>query len=217
MKNTESLRLLTVDDHTLILLGLEHLIQKCIPEITEIDSASSGRDALALLAEKKYDIYILDFELSDMTCLELVKHIRTKKPDARIIINTMHEELWYVRKLKEIDVDGIVYKSVGANQLIEAMRYVMEGKTYYCDKLTKAERAYKLTQTHEGEDLTDRELSVLKCISEGKSTADIAEELFISVNTVETHRRHITEKLGAKNVATLIMKAVSKGLLPIPK
>ena len=215
MKNQKGLSLLLVDDHELILIGLKHLVKKSVPEITTIVSCSSGQEALAVLRQRQFDIYILDIELQDMTGLELISHIRQSNPDAPIIVNTMHEELWYIRKLKDLAVDGIVYKSIDSLQTVEAIRAVLSGKTYYCPATVKDEKALRKKVPHEGEALTRREYHILQCIAAGKSTADIADELYISVNTVETHRRHISEKLGATNVATLIMKAISKGFLTI--
>ena len=214
MAESETKSLLMVDDHALILMGLKYLIAESIPRFSEIDVARSGGETLELLKSRMYDMYILDFELPDMTCLELIKYIRKRQPEAQIIVNTVHEELWYIRKLTDVSVNGIVYKSIDTRQMIEAIRCVLDGGEYYCDKVRKNVKASRLLASHEGDNLTERELAVLKCIAVGKNTVEIARQLFISENTVETHRRHLNEKLGASIVAMLIVKAISRGLLP---
>ena len=111
---------------------------------------------------------------------------------------------------------GILFKSVDATRIAEAIRRVLDGETYYC---TYAEQVRnQMKRSEEGrkkEELTLRELDVLKHISEGKSTQEIAQELCVSPNTVDTHRRHLMEKLDARNVADLIMTAIAKGIIPI--
>ena len=211
MEKEKNNKLLLIDDHELIVMGIRHIVQKEIPEITEIDSVPSLKDTLLCIQSTNYDLYIVDLELIDSDGFNIIDKIRNVYPQARIIVNTMHDELWYFRKLEQYEVDGIVYKSLDSAELIQAIRNVLNGETFYCtiaQELAKSKKKSLL-----GQPLSEREKKVLKCISEGKNTNEIANELFISVNTVETHRRHLNEKLDAKNVASLIMKAVSKGLL----
>lgn len=211
MGKRENNKILLIDDHELIVMGIKHIIQKEIPEITEIDSAPSLKGTLQCIQSTNYDLYIVDLELIDSDGFNIIDNIRNVYPDARIIVNTMHDELWYYRKLEQYEVDSIVYKSLDSTELVKAIRTVLSGGTFYC-KIAQ-ELAKKKKKSLLGQPLSEREKKVLKCIAEGKNTNEIAEELFISVNTVETHRRHLNEKLDAKNVASLIMKAVSKGLL----
>ena len=140
-----------------------------------------------------------------------------KTPGARIIINTMHEEIWFIKNLIQCDVDGILFKSVDSARISEAIRRVLEGGTYYCPYAERVRAQMKHSDEHKREELTLRELDVLKRISEGKSTQEIAQELCLSTNTVDTHRRHLLEKLDARNVADLVMTAISRGIIPIRK
>lgn len=215
LKTSDSIKILIIDDHEIVVCGLKHIINSSLPEIRHIDTATSGRGALEMIAAAPYDIYLIDLELPDISGIDLIASIRNNYPHARIIVNTMHDELWYNKQLDSLDIDGVVYKSVDSQQIVAAITSVLCGEKYRCTPgpslcTTSRRRTQQL-----GKELSRRELEVLRCISQGKSTAEIAAELYISVNTVETHHRHLNEKLDASNMASLIMHAVAKGLLPI--
>ena len=188
-----------------------------MPELKNICTASTAREALALVASQRFDLFLLDMELPDMSGMEVVTRIREKDPQARIIVNTIHEEVWFIKELLLYNVSGILFKSVDSAKIIEAIRCVLDGGTYYCPYAEHIRIQMRRSEDGRREELTSRELDVLKGISDGKSTQEIARELCVSTNTVDTHRRHLMEKLGARNVADLVMTAVSKGLIPIRK
>lgn len=213
----KNIRILLVDDHDLVLQGLKRIVECSLPEIKKICTASSGREVLQLMASQHFDLFLMDIELPDMSGLDVISCIREKYPEARIVVNTMHEEVWFIKNLIHCEVDGILFKSVDAGKVVEAVRQVLGGGTYYCTYAEQVRSQMKrMDANHRGE-LTLRELDVLKRISEGKNTQEIAEELCVSTNTVDTHRRHLMEKLGARNVADLIMTAISRGIIPIRK
>ena len=114
-------------------------------------------------------------------------------------------------------VDGILFKSIDSTKIAEAIRRVLDGGTYYCPYAEHVRAQMRRSDEGRREELTLRELDVLKRISEGKNTQEIAQELCVSTNTVDTHRRHLMDKLDARNVADLIMTAISKGIIPIRK
>ncbi len=215
MKFKKQYSLLLVDDHAMVACGLKQVIGHALPEIAVIDSSSTGVEALSKIREHPYDIYILDLELPDFSGFDLIDRIRISDPSARIVIHTMHDELWYYKRLAVYNPSGIVFKSSDTNQIIECVRKVLSDEKYLCSKALEFQEKEEKRKSKVGMDLTERELRVLKCIAEGKNTAEIAQSLYISINTVETHRRHLNEKLDATNVATLLMHAVAKGLLPI--
>lgn len=140
-----------------------------------------------------------------------------ERPRARIIVNTMHEEIWFIKDLIQSAVDGILFKSIDSTKIAEAIRRVLDGGTYYCPYAEHVRAQMRRSDEGRREELTLRELDVLKRISEGKNTQEIAQELCVSTNTVDTHRRHLMDKLDARNVADLIMTAISKGIIPIRK
>ena len=213
----EDTRVLLVDDHDLVLQGLRRVLECSMPELKSICAASCGREALSLIDSQRFDLFLLDLELPDMSGMELVTHIREKDPQARIIVNTIHEEVWFIKELLLQNISGILFKSVNSARIIEAVRCVLDGGTYYCPYAEHIRILMRRSDDGRREELTSRELDVLKGISDGKSTQEIARELCVSTNTVDTHRRHLMDKLGARNVADLVMTAVSKGLVPIRK
>lgn len=211
------IRILLIDDHDLVLQGLKRIVEYSLPEIKNVCTASSGREVEMLTASRHFDLFVLDMELPDVSGMDLIVTLRERDPHARILVNTMHEEIWYVKNLLQIGVEGILFKSTDSGKITEAIRQVLAGGTYYCPFAEHIRGQMKRVEEKRPEDLTVRELDVLKRISEGKNTQEIARELCVSTNTVDTHRRHLLDKLGARNVADLIMTAIAKGIIPIRK
>lgn len=211
------IRILLVDDHDLVLQGLKRIVECSLPEIKNVCTASSGQEALLLIASQRFNLFVLDMELPDISGRDIIVRIREKDPQARIIVNTMHEEIWFIKNLIQCSVDGILFKSIDSTKIAEAIRRVLDGETYYCPYAEHVRAQMKRSDEGRREELTLRELDVLKRISEGKNTQEIAQELCVSTNTVDTHRRHLMDKLDARNVADLIMTAISKGIIPIRK
>ena len=211
------IRILLVDDHDLVLQGLKRIVECSLPEIKNVCTASSGQEALHLIASQRFNLFVLDMELPDISGMDIIVRIREKDPQARIIVNTMHEEIWFIKNLIQCSVDGILLKSIDSTKIAEAIRRVLDGETYYCPYAEHVRAQMKRSDEGRREELTLRELDVLKRISEGKNTQEIAQELCVSTNTVDTHRRHLMDKLDARNVADLIMTAISKGIIPIRK
>lgn len=216
MKERE-IRILLVDDHDLVLQGLKRIVECSLPEIKNVCTASSGQEALLLIASQRFNLFVLDMELPDISGMDIIVRIREKDPQARIIVNTMHEEIWFIKNFIQCSVDGILFKSIDSTKIAEAIRRVLDGETYYCPYAEHVRAQMKRSDEGRREELTLRELDVLKRISEGKNTQEIAQELCVSTNTVDTHRRHLMDKLDARNVADLIMTAISKGIIPIRK
>lgn len=213
----KDIRILLVDDHDLVLQGLKRIVECSLPEIKNVCTASSGYEVGLLAASQHFDLFVLDMELPDVSGLELISTLRNLDPQACILVNTMHEEIWYIKNLLQCGVNGILFKSTDSGKITEVIRRVLAGETYYCPYAEHVRTQMKRLEEKRPEDLTLRELDVLKRISEGKNTQEIARELCVSTNTVDTHRRHLMEKMGARNVADLIMTAISKGIIPIRK
>lgn len=194
-----------VDDHEVVLEGIRSFLAK--NGITDIDTYSQAQALLERMTTKHFDVYLIDVELTDMEVAELIKEVRNLHPEARIIINTIHEEAWVVNKLTEMKVDGVVYKSGQLDQLLDAISDVIDGKKYFC-------RNFKKTQSNIqflNDIPTSRELDILKHIAKGHSTREISSSLFISENTVENHRKSLFRKLQAHNMVDLTMKAIAAG------
>lgn len=213
MNNGKILALL-VDDHSLILQGLKYIILQ-MPEIDEVYTASTASEALDLIDEKTFQICILDIELPDMTGFDLVDKIKVVQPAIKIIINTMHEEYWMVKRMIASGVEGVVLKSADTDELVKAIKEVLSNKTYFCDEFIKIKKRIKMSSESSviDDNLTHRELEVLMAISKGLQTREIADLLHVSINTVESHRKNLFFKLGVRNSVELVMKAMKKGLI----
>lgn len=215
MKENRQIRVLLVDDHDLVLQGLKRILEFAVPEIKMICKASSGKEALSLIDIQPFELFLLDVELPDISGIDLIASIRKKQPKARIMVNTMHEEIWFVRSLLQCNPDAILFKSIDSRQVIDAVHAVLQGKKYFCPYVERVRMQLRSQEKSCKNELTLRELDVLKLLSEGKSTQEIARELCVSANTVDTHRQHLMEKLDARNVVDLVVIAISKGIIPI--
>lgn len=213
-----NLNVAIVDDHPLVLEGLKSLLLQT-EGIEHIYTAQTGSQLGSLLALHSIHLYIIDLDLPDIDGFELIHQIKQKSPEAKIIVSTMHEEIWIVNKLKHPDIDAVVFKSSAGKYIQKALQAVLKGKKYYCpqfQKLYKEKDKIGHTPDTLDSDPTIRELDVLKAIAKGMSTHEISECLFISENTVEWHRKNLMVKFGAKNATDLVIKALSKGYLSIP-
>ncbi|KAA5267536.1 response regulator transcription factor [Bacteroides faecis] len=215
MKENRQISALLVDDHDLVLQGLKRILEYAVPEIKMICKVSSGKEALSLIDIQPFELFLLDVELPDMSGIDLIASIRKKQPKARIMVNTMHEEIWFVRSLLQCNLDAILFKSIDSRQVVDAVHAVLQGKKYFCPYVERVRLQLKSQEKNRKNELTLRELDVLKLLSEGKSTQEIAQELCVSANTVDTHRRHLMEKLDARNVVDLVVIAISRGIIPI--
>jgi len=212
-------RLLIVDDHKALAEGLASLLDKGSgPDVLGI--AHNGAEALVLAATAQADVMLLDIGLPDMDGIEVCAQLRVKAPDLKVIALSMHEEEAYVTAMLEAGAKGYLLKSAGREEILEAIATVVNGGTHFSPAVTQllinsmvsAQRAGKPVEAdHHG--LTEREMGVLELIVQEHTTAEIAEALGIGVSTVETHRRNLMEKLGARNSAGLVRIAMERGLV----
>lgn len=197
-----------VDDHDLIREGVNTILTN--GGVGNVDKFSTATDFIAQLETGKfYDFYIIDLELPDLDGFVLIEMIRARNPVAHIIISTVHDEIWTLRKLLAREVNAIIYKSGDGNEILLAMEEILEGRNYYCPAVEKAIKSAGDPSIHP----TARELEVLYQIAQGKTSREIAAAMFVSDNTVEAHRKSLFTKLSAINVADLIVKAIGKGYI----
>lgn len=201
------LEIAIVDDHDLVLEGFRGLLNR--NGLHNMELFHNAASLIGILPTHTFDIYIIDVELPDMDGFGLIDAIRRAHPSARIIISTIHDELWTVRKLVARQVDAIVYKSADPAYIIEAIRSVLYGCRYYCEEV----KAVIDTLHNETAQPSQRELEVLKAIAGGLTSKEIARSLYISENTVEAHRKSLFLKFEARNIADLVMKAVRRGYI----
>lgn len=202
------MKIAVVDDHELIREGINAVLSH--NGASHVDKFSTGQSLLESMCEDiPYDFYIIDLELPDMDGFDLIDTIRSRDPHAKIIVSTMHDEIWTLRKLLARNVDSILYKSGEGHELLIAIEEVMAGNTYYCEEVTNCLKAVEDSSMVP----TTRELEVLYQIAQGKTSREIAANMFVTENTVEAHRKALFAKLGSVNVADLIMKSIKLGYL----
>lgn len=202
------MKIAVVDDHELIREGLGAILMN--HGATNVEKFGTATDLIKKLdAGNKFDFYILDLELPDLDGFVLIEMIRARTPVAHIIVITIHDEIWTLRKLIARDVNAIIYKSGESCEIVTAMQEILNGNNYYCPAVLRELDVAADSSLHP----SSRELEVLCQISLGKTSREIAAAMFVSENTIEAHRKSLFTKLGAVNVADLIVKAINKGYL----
>ena len=199
--------ILIVDDHPIVSTGLQAIINHT-GEYGKIYVANDIATSLPLLMQKDIAIAIIDLELQDANGLELIKYIHQKHVNIKVVVYTMHEELWTIRQLMKEDADAIVMKGDNPQEILTALRKIEQGKGYFSQQFIRLINS----QNHTQASLSVRETEVLEHISNGLSTTDISQQLNISKNTVEFHRHNLMQKLQATNVAQMVKKAMQMGL-----
>ncbi|MBR1681903.1 MAG: response regulator transcription factor [Bacteroidaceae bacterium] len=205
----DGIRVAVVDDHEVVLEGYRSYLQKL--GVAFVEAFTNANALLNRIQARRFDVFIVDVELPDLDVSTLIDGIRKRQPEAKILISTIHDEMWVVSRLVEEKVDGVMYKTNQLEQLQEALIAVLNGQQYYCQKFRRLMNRLQL----QNEVLTKREIEVVRAIARGLSTKEIARQLFISENTVETHRQNIFEKLGVRNMAGLIIKAIAGGYISV--
>ena len=206
--------LLLVDDQTIFLDGIESLLER-IPEVTIVGKAHNGQDAVRLATELKPDVVLMDINMPNMDGIEASKRIRKASPEARVVVLSMYGHREFVLELLDSGVGGYLLKSTGKEELKRAIITVAEGGQYIAQELRELAATADRHTHREGETkygpLTKREVDVVKLIMMERTTQEIAVTLFLSANTVETHRRNILHKLDCRNIAGLVKYAMERG------
>ncbi len=210
-------RILLVDDHALVRAGIRALITM-IDGFEVVGEAGNGAEALALIETVNPDLVLLDITMPGMNGLTALNEIKTRFPNVRVIILTMHEVREYAIQALRGGAAGFIPKRAASNELQQAIETVMAGKTYVSPELAQdgvsAEQAAAYDQELLNK-LTPRQREILILIAEGKSMKEIGRSLNISVKTVESHRAQLTERLGIHDVAGLVRFAIRLGLVRV--
>ena len=212
-----TIKVLIADDHQLFREGLVNLISSA-PDIEVIGEAKDGLEATKKAKKLKPDLILIDIGMPNMNGIEATKTIKRDDPGIKIIAVSMHSDRQFVKGVLEAGADGYLLKNCTYRQLIDAIQSVVSGKKYLSDDITEMVIQGYLDPEEDLEsknDLSEREIEVLKLYAEGKSTREISERLFISVKTVGTHKQHIFEKLGIKSNADMIKYAIKEGLIQL--
>ncbi len=210
-----------VDDHKIMRDGLRNILED-EKNIEIIGEADNGRDAVKLILETEPDIAIMDIGLPEMNGVEATRQIVKEKPNVKIIALSMHYDMQFVSGMIKAGAKGYLLKDCAGSELITAIKAVSKNNTYICQDITNTliddlSKAQSVEYVGDDSVLTNRENEILQLLTEGKTTKQIAQDLFISVKTVEAHRTNIMHKLDIKNLPELTKYAIRKGITSLDK
>jgi DNA-binding NarL/FixJ family response regulator len=210
------MRTLLVDDHALVRAGLRTLLEG-IEGVTVIAEAGNGEEAVQLAAEHRPELVVMDIAMPQLGGLDAAARIRQIVPDCRVLMLSMHVSDEYVRRALRAGASGYLLKDAAAVELELAVKAVMRGETYLSPRVSTqvVDHYVRGPGSAPGplDNLTPRQREILQHIANGHSTKEIAHQLGLSVKTVETHRAQLMERLGMRDVASLVRLAIRAGLV----
>jgi DNA-binding NarL/FixJ family response regulator len=215
------IRVFLVDDHPIVRDGIRSLLER-EPTVQVVGTAGNGQELLDQLPHTPTDLVLVDINMPVMDGYATARRLREDYPDVRILALSMLVEELYVGRMLEAGASGYLLKSAGKDEILHAIRQVMEGRPFLCSEVGLAMLQKVLQWNNSGpaapmpqktQLLSKREMEVLQLIAEGLTNAEIADQLFTSKRTVETHRQNILEKTQAKNTAALVKLALADGLI----
>lgn len=212
------IRILLADDHNVMRRGLRLLLESQ-PDFTVVAEAADGRQAVEQAAASKPDVAVLDVAMPNLSGIEAAQRIQSELPSTSVVVLSMHSDEGYVLRALKAGARGYLLKDSAEGDLIEAIRAVTQGKTFFSPEISKmlVEDYVREIRTRGIEDsyelLTSREREVLQLIAEGRSNKEVATALNLSLYTVETHRRNLQDKLNLHSLAELILYAVRKRVI----
>ncbi len=212
------INILIADDHKIVRDGIISLLSD-EKELDIVSEAENGIEVLNILEQKEIDIIIMDISMPEMNGIECTIKVKKLYPDIHVLILSMYKEEQYVREVFGSGASGYILKNSGKEELITAIKTIFAGKPYYGSELTQT-YIDSLNKSDSNihvisdiiNDLTTREIEVLELIVNEFSNQEIAEKLFISVRTVDAHRRNLINKIAVKNTAGLVKFAVTNNM-----
>ncbi|QHI38330.1 Transcriptional regulatory protein DegU [Kordia antarctica] len=216
----KTIQLGLVDDHNLFREGIKSLLDK-IEEVTLVLEAVNGKDMFTKLNNVVPDVILLDLEMEEMNGVDATLKLQELFPEVKILILTMHKEERMISYLMEIGANGYLLKDTTREELEKAIKTVYKSGFYFNEFVSqallkglknKSGRPLKIGKDYH---LTARELEVLELIAQEFTTAEMAEKLFLSARTIEGHRKNLISKLGVKNTAGLLIKAIKEKLIVV--
>ncbi len=217
MTTEKPIRILLADDHAVLRAGLRMLID-AQPDMETVGEAEDGPQTLERAQALQPDVILLDISMPRLSGLTILHELRARAPNARVLVLTMHADEEYLREALRLGAAGYVVKSAADQELLSAIRAVMRGEVYIHPSMTRVLLddlipVNKPAHADPWDDLSEREQQVIRRVAMGYTNREIAEQLHLSVKTVETYRARAMEKLGLKTRAQLVQYAAHRGLL----
>lgn len=214
--STKKWKILIVDDHPIVRRGLVELIED-ESDLIVCGEADDAGDALRMLDTNRPDLCLVDISLKGMNGLELIKQIKSRDEDIKMLVSSMHDETLYAERALRAGAMGYINKNEATEMLVSAIRQALEGRVYLSNRMSERllERVFlgqKKKQSWSIDTLTDRELEVFELIGQGLTTRQIAARLHLSPKTVETYRDNIKSKLNLTTSSELVRHAVKWAL-----
>lgn len=205
------------DDHRVFREGIVSILENT-GEIRVIAQAQDGKEVMEKLRKARPELILMDISMGEAGGIETTRLVREQYPEIKVLVLSMHSESSYIVRMLEAGASGYLLKDAGSAELINAIKAVAEGHTYFSSQVSatlvdQLVKGKKPPERKAGVPLTRREIEVLRLIAEEYSNPEIADKLFISIRTVDTHRRNLLEKLGVKNTAGLVKYAIKHGLV----
>lgn len=208
-------KIILVDDHQMLIDGLTAILSSN-DDIEIIKTFTNGNLLIDELDILKPEIVLTDISMPEIDGYELTKKIKNKNPNIHVIALSMSGNIAEINKMLDVGISGYVLKNVGNQELIEAIHKVAQGKMHFSDDVTEEMVKNKFSKEEKNEEsakLTERELEILKLIVQELNNAEIADKLFISERTVETHRKNMIRKFNTKTIVGLIKYAMDKKMI----
>ena len=210
--SANKLKVFVVDDHPIVRQGLAQMINR-EPDLTVCGEAEEAAPALHAITDVKPDILIVDISLNGPDGLDLLKNVRLRYPSLPVLILSMHDESIYAERALRAGANGYIMKHEATEKVLVAVRQILNREIYVSEKVANRILHHYISGSPTAKqsplaDLSDRELEVFRLIGEGHSTRTIAEELHLSIKTVESYQAHIKDKLSLKNGRELVQHAI---------
>jgi two-component system, NarL family, response regulator DegU len=210
----KKIRVLLVDDHTIVLDGLKKLLEST-GNISIVGEANNGERMIQLAKALNPDVIVSDISMPGINGLDAAIELKSQNPEHRFLMLSMHDSEEYIAKAFASGIDGFLLKNSEKEELFLAIKKIANGEKYYGNTASQRMMNSYLNRTQDKFtiDLTNREKEVLKYIVEGMKNKDIADKLFLSPRTVDTHRFNLMQKLNVKNTAELVRLSMEKKIL----
>jgi DNA-binding NarL/FixJ family response regulator len=222
VENNSVIKIIIVDDHRLIRKGLRALLEN-VATVEIVGEAASGLELVELIEKVPVDVVIMDIKMPHMDGFDATRHITQNFQSVKILALSMFESENYINRMLECGAQGYILKNITREELVHAIETIARGNHYISAEISinllrknaamEGDAEGRMLPDAEIVELSKRELEVLKLITDGLTNAEIAEKLFTSKRTIDSHRQRIIEKTQAKNTAALVKYAISKGII----